>query len=100
MSTTHDAIQDAVAMGNWTIAEQYEQEAVGEMPLPLFMRMISEYKPIIDGMCQDHKGILLRAVRFAIENSTPVEEIRGCVDKKLQERAGCLACKAVLRSSS
>lgn len=88
---------EAVVAGDFTAAELIEQELTGEQSLPPLMRLIADYQPILDAKCDNHRTTLIAAIRLAIENGTSVGEIRTCLDTKLIDFAGCVACKLAKR---
>ncbi len=90
--STQEEMRDAAAAGKFTSAELIEQELTGEQSLPLLLQIIADYRPIIDTQCDNHRTTLIAAVRLALENGTSVGEIRSCLDTKLIDFAGCVAC--------
>jgi hypothetical protein len=92
-----DAVQGEAAAGHWTAAEIVEQEQTGEIQVSALLGIVAEYQEALDAKCPDHKQVLIRAMRTAIEHRTPMPEIVACVDAKLIDILGCAACSAVKR---
>jgi len=93
--TLHDELQIEVGAGRFTAAEQLEQEATGEISLSPILELVGEYNSVIDRRCFDHKTIIITAIRRALDSGVAIEEIKKCLDAKISEFAGCVACRSV-----
>ena len=83
------------AAGNWTAAELEEQEYTGEIRVSELLGIVTEYQETLSTKCDDHKKVLVRAIRTALEHRIPSAEINVCIDVKLIDILGCTACSAV-----
>ena len=91
----HEELQVEASAGRFTAAEQLEQEATGEITLSPILKLVGEYKSVIDTRCFDHKTIIITAIRRALDSGVAIEEIKKCLDFKISEFAGCVACRSV-----